>query len=467
MDTYYDYDVVVLGGGVGGYTAAIQAAKRHLKVALVEAKQLGGVCLNQGCIPTKAYLKSAEVLRTSQRQAEFGIEQAGTPTVDFLKVFERKEKIVTRLRQGVTYLMKQNKITVIPGRGVLSGPNQLTVTQKTTVETLRFKDLILATGSTPKTLPNIVIDGQVVVTSEALLSQQTLPKSIVIIGGGAIGLEWASLLHDLGVKVQVLEYARHLVSGEAEVVGTALLKNLRQRKIAIQTQAKVTDVTVGESDATVQYQDVKGETQTVQAQQVLVAIGRQANTANLGLAAQGVKQQINGTILTNQNYQTTQAHIYAIGDCIDTLQLAHVAMAEGCHVGDVLAGLNPDPIDYAEIPRCIYTYPELAIVGPTKIDAKQHPNLKTGQFPYTANGKAAIEGETLGQMQVVLDAETDDVLQVMMVGTHATDMIAQAGLSLYLNASGAEVSHNVQPHPTLSEMFRQATLAADQMATDI
>lgn len=462
-----EYDVVILGGGVGGYTAAIQAAKRHLKVALVEAKWLGGVCLNQGCIPTKAYLKSAAVLRTSQRQAEFGIEAPTPARVNFNQVFDRKEKIVTHLRQGVQYLMQQNKITVFTGHGTLHAPDQLTVTQATTVTTLRFKRLILAVGSVPKTLPNVPVDGTTVVTSEALLQQKTLPKSMVIIGGGAIGLEWASLLHDLGVDVHVLEYAPHLLSGEAPIAGTTLLKYLRQRHLAITTQAQVTAVVKAAHGAVVHYQDQHGVAQTVATQQVLVAVGRQANTAALDLAQQGIQLHDDGSIVVDADYQTTQPHIYAIGDCLNTLQLAHVAMAEGRYVADILAGLKPEPIDYPAVPRCIYTYPELAIVGPTTIDRQQHPKLKTGQFPYTANGKAAIEGETMGQMQVVLDAATDDVLQVLMVGANATDMIGQAGLSLYLHAAGSEVADQVQPHPTLSEMFRQATLAADHMATDI
>lgn len=465
METHYD--VVVLGGGVGGYTAAIQAAKHHLKVALVEAQLLGGVCLNQGCIPTKAYLKSAEVLRTVQKSANFGLEGVTqTPTVAFQKVFERKEAIVKRLRQGVTYLMQKNKITVYPGYGQLIGPNALTVKQAEQTVTLNFKTLILATGSTPKTLDKVVIDDQKILTSESMLQQTTLPKRLTIIGGGAIGLEWASLLHDLGTEVQVLEYADHLLGQETAAAGQFLKQTLTKRGIKIQTAASVTAAELVDDQVQVTYL-LDGQTKTVMSDQVLVAVGRQAQTSGMGLAEQGILLQPNGTIAVDENYQTNQSQIFAVGDCIDTLQLAHVAMAEGIHAADFIAKQPVEPLDYAGVPRCIYTYPEVAVAGASTIDQQQHPHTKVGTFPYSANGKAIIEGETTGQIQVTIDTDTDDVLQVLMIGTHATDMIAEASLGLYLNVSAAEIGAAVHPHPTLSETVRQAALAAKDWATDI
>lgn len=464
MDTYYD--VVVLGGGVGGYTAAIQAAKHHLKVALIEANLLGGVCLNQGCIPTKAYLKSAEVLRTVNKADDFGVH-ASTDHVDFAEIFQRKTQIVTQLRQGVTYLMQKNKITVYQGHGVLSGPTAVTVQTADGATTLTFGHLIVATGTTPKTLPNMAINDETIVTSEGMLAQEKLPESIVIIGGGAIGLEWASMLYDLGVKVQVLEYLDHLLGSEMPQAGKLLATALKRRGLPIQTEAKVLGAKETGAGVTIRYQEKDGTAQEITAAEVLVAVGRAPQTAGLNLTQYGVQLNANQTIQVDAQYQTTNPKIYAIGDCIDTYQLAHVAMSEGIHAADAIAGQNPEPLDYDQVPRCIYTYPELAVAGMPTIDKKAHPNIKTGRFPFTANGKALIEGETAGEIQVTRDTVTDDVLQVIMLGQHATDMIGEAGLGLYLNVSAKEIGQAVHPHPTLTEAVRQAAMDSYDGATDI
>ncbi|WP_416353371.1 dihydrolipoyl dehydrogenase [Agrilactobacillus fermenti] len=464
MDT--NYDVVVLGGGVGGYTAAIQAAKHHLKVALIEAQLLGGVCLNQGCIPTKTYLKSAEVLRTVQKSADFGIhnEQA---SFQFDEIHQRKEKVVTQLRQGVTYLMQKNKITVISGFGKLQDGQTIQVTTGKTTQTLHFKNLILATGAQPKTLPGIEIDGHKIVTSKELLEQTDLPKSMVIIGAGAIGLEWASLLNDLGVDVNVLEYADHILPTETAAAGRALLPILKRHGLKITTTAKVQSAKIVAEQVVVGYEDAQGKAQELTADQVLVAVGRQAQTEGMGLAEAGVQLTAKGTVQVDNHYQTSLPHVFAIGDCIDTLQLAHVAMAEGIHAIDFISGQSVEPIDYDQVPRCIYTYPELAVVGPTMIAQQKQDQVKTGTFPLQANGKALIEGEAEGQVQVTVDTTTDDLLQLMIIGPHATDMVMEGGLGLYLNASATEIGAAIHPHPTLSEAVRQATLMTKDLATDI
>ncbi|GAF38529.1 acetoin pyruvate dehydrogenase complex, E3 component, dihydrolipoamide dehydrogenase [Agrilactobacillus composti DSM 18527 = JCM 14202] len=464
MDTYYD--VVVLGGGVGGYTAAIQAAKHHLKVALIEARLLGGVCLNQGCIPTKAYLKSAAVLRDVQRAADFGVE-ASAQGFDFGTIFDRKEKIVDQLRQGVAYLMQKNAITVFEGMGKILSPRQIQVTTGDKVATLDFRNLIIATGATAKTLPDLLIDGTRLVTSQELLAQDYLPASLVVIGGGAIGLEWASLLNDFGVQVQVLEYADQLLANETKAISKALKAALSKRGIQITTGAQVTSSEIEDQSVMIRYTDAKGAAQTAIAEQALVAVGRQARVTGFGLDNTDVILTTKNTIAVDAHYETNVSNIFAIGDCIDTLQLAHVAMAEGIHAADFIAGLDVEPIDYDQVPRCIYTYPEVAVVGPANIDTDQHPHVKTGVFPYQANGKALIEGESAGNVQVAIDGDTDDLLQVLIVGEHATDMISEASLGLYLNASAAEVAATIHPHPTLSETIRQATLAAKGLATDI
>ncbi|MCM3158475.1 dihydrolipoyl dehydrogenase [Bacillus subtilis] len=468
-----EYDVVILGGGTGGYVAAIRAAQLGLKTAVVEKEKLGGTCLHKGCIPSKALLRSAEVYRTAREADQFGVETAGV-SLNFEKVQQRKQAVVDKLAAGVNHLMKKGKIDVYTGYGRILGPSIFSPLPGTiSVERgngeendmLIPKQVIIATGSRPRMLPGLEADGKSVLTSDEALQMEELPQSIIIVGGGVIGIEWASMLHDFGVKVTVIEYADRILPTEDLEISKEMESLLKKKGIQFITGAKVLPDTMTKTSEDISIQAEKdGETVTYSAEKMLVSIGRQANIEGIGLENTDIVTE-NGMISVNESCQTKESHIYAIGDVIGGLQLAHVASHEGIIAVEHFAGLNPHPLDPTLVPKCIYSSPEAASVGLTEDEAKANGhNVKIGKFPFMAIGKALVYGESDGFVKIVADRDTDDILGVHMIGPHVTDMISEAGLAKVLDATPWEVGQTIHPHPTLSEAIGEAALAVDGKA---
>lgn len=469
-----EYDVVILGGGTGGYVAAIRAAQLGLKTALVEQGQLGGTCLHKGCIPSKALLKSAEVYDTAKNQAAaFGVDTKEV-TLDFSRVQARKEGIVKQLHSGVTALMKKGKIDVFEGLGRMLGPSIFSPMPGTISvemnngdenEMLILKNLIIATGSRPRSLPGLDIDEQQIMSSDGALAMEALPKSIIIVGGGVIGIEWASMLNDFGVDVTVIEYADRIIPTEDEDISKEMKKLLTKKGITFVTSAKVLpDTVVKTADTVTISAELNGETTAFTAEKMLVSVGRQANVEGIGLDNTEIELD-KGYIKTRPTFQTKEHHIYAIGDVIGGLQLAHVASHEGIAAVEHIAGLKNEPIDYTKISRCIYSSPEASSVGITEKQAKEQGfDVKVGKFPFMAIGKALVNGNSDGFVKIIADKKTDDILGVHMIGAHVTDLISEAGLAMVLDATPWEVASTIHPHPSLSEVMGEAALAVDGKA---
>lgn len=467
-----EYDLVILGGGTGGYVAAIRASQLGLKTAIVEKGKLGGTCLHKGCIPSKALLRSAEVYATAKKSEEFGVT-TGEVGVNFAKVQERKEKIVEQLHKGVQHLMKQGKIDVFEGLGRILGPSIFSPMPGTISvemnngeenEMLIPKNVIVATGSRPRTLPGLEADEQYIMTSDEALIMEDLPKSIIIVGGGVIGIEWASMLADFGTEVTVIEYADRIVPTEDKEVSREMQRAMKKKGVKIVTGAKVLPETLQKGEGVTISAELKGEPKEFHAEKLLVSVGRQANVEGIGLENTEIQLE-KGFIQTNEFFQTKESHIYAIGDVIGGLQLAHVASHEGIVAVEHIAGENPHPIDYTLVSKCIYSSPEAASVGLTEDEAKDKGyEVKTGKFSFKAIGKALVYGVSDGFVKIVADKETNDILGVHMIGPHVTDMISEAGLAKVLDATPWEVAHTIHPHPTLSEAIGEAALAVDGKA---
>ncbi|WP_079479785.1 dihydrolipoyl dehydrogenase [Halobacillus salinus] len=464
-----EYDLVVLGGGTGGYVAAIRASKLGLKVALVEKRELGGTCLHRGCIPSKALLRSAEVFRQTKEASEYGVTTE-EPTLNFVKVQERKQSIVDTLHKGVQGLMKKGKIDVYEGFGRILGPSIFSPTAGTISvemnngdenEMLIPKNVLIATGSSPKSLPGLEVDGELVMTSDEALHMEELPESIIIVGGGVIGIEWASMLADFGVEVTVLEYMSGILPTEDQDVSKEMLKQVKKKGVTVVTDAKVMPDTLDKSNGVTIEAEVDGESVKYKADKMLVSVGRSANVTNIGLENTDIVVE-NGFVQTNDMYQTKESHIYAIGDVIGGMMLAHVASHEGIVAVEHMADKNPHPINADQVPTCIYSNPEVASVGLTEKQAEEQGyDVKVGKFPFQAIGKALVYGETDGFVKVIADKETDDLLGVHMVGPHVTDMISEAGLAKVLDATPWEIAESIHPHPTLAEAIGEAAMAVD------
>ncbi|MBS4217210.1 dihydrolipoyl dehydrogenase [Bacillus sp. FJAT-49711] len=472
-----EYDLVILGGGTGGYVAAIRASQLGLKTAIVEKEKIGGTCLHKGCIPSKALLRSAEVFSLTKKSEEFGVLTSDVE-LNFKKVQERKSSIIEQLYNGVQFLMKQGKIDIYNGFGRILGPSifspipgtiSVEMDNGSENEMLIPKNVIIATGSRPSTLPNLDIDGTLVLTSDEALEMLELPDSIVIIGGGVIGIEWASMLADFGVNVTVIEYADRIIPGEDEDISKELSHLLQKKGIKIVTNAKVLSETMEKEGGTVRINaEIAGEEQTFSAEKLLVSVGRKANSENIGLQNTEIELLKNGAIKVNSFFQTKESHIYAIGDVIGGLQLAHVASHEGIKAVEHIAGINPDSIIYDNIPKCIYSSPEVASVGFTEKKAKENGHqVKIGKFPFKAVGKALVQGESAGFVKIVADGKTNDILGIHMIGPHVTDMISEAGLARVLDATPWEIGNTIHPHPTLSEAIGEAALAVDGLSIHI
>lgn len=467
-----EYDLVILGGGTGGYVAAIRASQLGLKTAIVEKGKLGGTCLHKGCIPSKALLRSAEVFATTKRGEDFGVITSDV-SLDFGKVQARKNKIIDQLHKGVQHLMKQGKIDVYEGIGRILGPSifspmpgtiSVEMNNGTENEMLIPKNVIVATGSRPRTLPGLDIDGEFVLSSDEALQLKELPKSIVIIGGGVIGIEWASMLSDFGVDVTVLEFADRIIPTEDKEISKEMQRVMKKKGITLVTSAKVLPETIVKDQEVSISAEVKGVLKQFKAEKLLVSVGRQANLEGIGLENTDIQAE-NGFIVTNEFYQTKESHIYAIGDVIGGLQLAHVASHEGIIAVEHIAGEKTSPLNYNLVSRCIYSNPEVSSVGITEEQAKEKGRkLKIGKFSFRAIGKALVFGESDGFVKIIADSETDDILGVHMIGPHVTDMITEAGLAMVLDATPWEIAHTIHPHPTLTEAIGEAALAVDGKA---
>ncbi|CDN30294.1 Dihydrolipoamide dehydrogenase of branched-chain alpha-keto acid dehydrogenase [Mucinivorans hirudinis] len=452
------YDVIVIGSGPGGYAAAIRASQLGKKTAIVEAAELGGVCLNWGCIPTKALLKSATVLEYAKHASEYGIEIESI-TTNLEKIVERSRAVAAAMSKGVEYLMKKNNITVITGRGAITAQG----TVKVGAEVYEAENVIIATGARPRELPSIPVDGERVITSKQALVLKKLPATMVVIGSGAIGVEFATFYNTLGVKVTVIEYAENVAPLEDEEISKLLDRALRKSKIATMTSTAVTKVETTDDGCRVYIQGKKGE-QTIDCDVVLSAVGISANIENIGLEEVGIATE-RGKIVVNENYETSRRGIYAIGDVIATPALAHVASAEAIHAAEHIAGLNPKPINYDIIPSCIYTTPEVSSVGLTEKQALEKGyELRIGKFPYTASGKATAAGNRDGLVKLIFDSKTDIILGAHLIGLNVTELVAEPTLAMAMGVRAVDLIKTIHPHPTMAEAVMEAAAAAHNEA---
>lgn len=469
-----NYDVVIIGGGTGGYVAAIRAAQLGLKTAIVESEKLGGTCLHKGCIPSKALLRSAEVFRMANKTAiDFGVEIKGV-TLQFDKVQARKQAIVEQLSQGVNTLMKKGKIDVYEGYGRILGPSIFSPMPGTvSVELLNGEEnemllptnVVIATGSKPRGIEGLQVDGNYVMNSDHALMMDTLPKSLLIVGGGVIGIEWASMLCDFGVYVTVVEFGPTILPAEDADVVKELTKQLEKRGVRILTNAKLNvDTLKIKNDSVFISAQVEENEEQFEVDKLLLCVGREANTKGIGLENTEIEVE-KGFIKVQDTYQTKESHMYAIGDVIGGLQLAHVASHEGVSAIEHIATGKTDALDLLKVPKCVYSYPEVASIGLTEKDAnEQGYTLKIGKFPFKAIGKALVNGETEGFVKIIADEKTNDILGVHMVGPHVTDLIGEATLAKLLDATPWEISQAIHPHPSLNEILVEAALAVDNRA---
>jgi len=450
----HNADVAVVGTGPGGYVAAIRCAQLGLSVAAVEDDRPGGVCLNWGCIPTKALLRNAEVVNLFERAAEFGIRLAGFEA-NYAEAIQRSRRVADRMSKGVEFLFRKNKITLVPGRGVLKSRDTVEVAGTGGNETIQAKAVILATGSEPKSLPGVPIDEKTVMSSNGAVRSERSPKSIVVIGAGAVGVEFADVYAAYGAQVTILEALPRLVPIEDEEVSKELARAFRRRSIEMTTGVKVASVTPGGPGVIVETDAGK-----VEAEQALMAVGRGAKVTGLGLEALSVRLD-RGFVRVSPRMETSVPGVYAIGDMVGPPLLAHKAMAEGVVAAEAIAGRSPRPLDYGNVPACTYCRPQIASVGLTEAKAREAGReVSIGKFPFTANGKAVALGDTEGFVKVVADKASGEILGVHIVGPEATEIIHEFAVGRTLEATLEEIIHTIHAHPTLSEAALEATLGA-------
>ncbi len=464
----HSYDVAIIGGGPGGYPAAIRGAQLGLNVAVVEREQVGGICLHKGCIPTKALLESAEHLHDARNEsASFGVITKDV-SFDYGKVLDRKSHVVAQLHKGVQGLLKRNKVDVYYGAGSLTSPQSVHVAGSDGAHDLRATNVVIATGSRPRSLPGLDLNGTTVISSDHALELAELPASIAILGAGAVGVEWASLFHDFGVAVTVVEIMPTLVPLEDKDIGKELGRSFARRGITVKTNAKLLVETLKSDQDSISVDiEVDGAQESLQADMLLVAVGRTGNVEDLGLEALGVKTE-NGIIAIDEYCRTNVPHVYAIGDVAGGFLLAHKATAEGHVAIEHLAGEEPFPLDPMRIPRATYCRPEIASIGLLEEEAAaQGKEVKVGRFPFAALGKALIKGQTEGFVKMVCDAKTDEILGTHVIGPGATDIVAEMGLAQMLEATPLEVGLNIHPHPTLAEAIMEASWDVDRRAVHV
>lgn len=460
------YDVIVLGSGPGGYPAAIRASQLGKKVAIVEKESLGGICLNWGCIPTKALLKSAQVFEYAKHAESYGIT-INAPAANFEGVIKRSRGVADKMSKGVQFLMKKNKIDVIMGFGKLVAPGKLEVTAAdNSKQTLEAKNIIIATGGRARQLPSMPIDGKKIIGYREAMVLPTQPKSMIVCGSGAIGSEFAYFYNSLGTKTTIVEFMPRIVPVEDEEISKELEKQYKKQGIEIMTSSEVLSVDTSGAGVKAKVKTPNGEV-TLEADILLSAVGVVANIENIGLEALGIKTE-KGKIIVDANQQTNVPGIYAIGDCTPGQALAHVASKEGINAAEHLSGHHPEPIDYNNIPGCTYCSPEIASVGYTEKAAKDAGyEIKVGKFPFIASGKASAAGATEGFVKVIYDAKYGEFLGCHMIGMNVTEMIAEAVAARKLETTAHEILNAIHPHPTMSEALKEATAVAYGEATDI
>jgi len=452
------FDVVVVGTGPGGYVAAIRCAQLGLSVAAVEDDRPGGVCLNWGCIPTKALLRNAEIVGLFQRAEEFGVTVEKW-TADYAQAVQRSRRVADRMAKGVEFLFRKNKITLVPGTGTLKARNVVEVKGKDGVQTFEAKAIILATGSEPRSLPGVTIDEKQVISSNGAVRIEATPASLIVIGAGAVGMEFADVYGAYGVPVTVLEALPRVLPIEDEEVSALLARVFSRRGMTIRTNVRVQKVSPGKAGLTVEI-EAEGKAERLEAEQVLMAVGRASRTKGLGLEALGVASE-RGLVTVGPTMETSVKGIFAVGDMTGRQMLAHKAMAEGVVAAEAIAGRSPHPVDYDNVPSCTYCRPQVASIGLSEAKARTNGReIAVGRFPFTANGKAVALGETEGFLKVVADKRTGEILGVHIVGSEATEMIHEFAVGRTLEATLEEIIHTIHAHPTLSEAALEATLAA-------
>jgi dihydrolipoamide dehydrogenase len=471
-----DYDVIIIGSGPGGYVAAIRAAQLGLKTAIVEREHLGGICLNWGCIPTKALLRSAEMVGYAGRFADYGLTLNGTVTPDLKAVVERSRGVSARLNGGVGYLMKKNGVDVIWGEAKLAGKGKVVVSApvKKPMQpqhpmpkgvrgpgTYSAKNILIATGARPRSLPGIEPDGKLIWTYFEAMVPETMPKRLVVMGSGAIGIEFASFYAAMGADVTVVEVMDRILPVEDAEISALAQKQLEKHGLRFLTGAKVTKVDKGKSSVTATIETANGSLESIQADRLISAVGVQGNIEGLGLEALGVTTE-RGCVVTDGFGATSVAGIYAIGDVAGPPMLAHKAEHEGVLCVEKIAGVpNLHPMETSQIPGCTYCHPQVASVGLTEQAAKDAGHtVKVGRFPFAANGKAIALGEEEGLIKTIFDATTGELLGAHMVGAEVTELIQGFVVAMGLETTEEDLMHTVFPHPTLSEMMKESVLDA-------
>ena len=454
------FDVVVIGSGPGGYVAAIRAAQLGMKTAVVERDRLGGVCLNWGCIPTKALLRTSELYRLMQEADTFGLN-AKEIGFDFAKVIGRSRKVADRLSSGVAFLMRKNKVAVVQGEARLAGQGRIAVSREGKESALQARHIVLATGARARALPNLKPDGKRIWTYREALAPEAFPKSLLVIGAGAIGIEFASFYHALGADVTVVEALDRIVPAEDEEISAVALKSLSQQGIRFHVATTVEAVEPQGDQLTAQLKQKDGKTEKVVAEKVLLAIGITGNVEGIGLEESGVKVE-RGHVVVDRWGATDVPGLYAIGDLVGPPWLAHKASHEGVACVERIAGFNEaEPVDYGNIPACTYCHPQIASVGMSEAAAKAAGReVRVGRFPYRGNGKALALGEEEGLVKTVFDAKTGALLGAHLIGAEVTELIQGFTLARTLETTEAELMHTVFPHPTLSEMMHESVLDA-------
>ncbi len=455
-----NYDIIVLGSGPGGYVTAIRASQLGLKTAVVERDSLGGICLNWGCIPTKALLKSANVFEYLTHAADYGVE-VKDPKANFNAMVDRSRGIANGMSAGIQFLMKKNKIDVIKGFGTLKANKTVAVTAEdgTVTEVTANKGVIIATGARSRNLPNLPQDGEKIIGYREAMSMKTQPKKMVVVGSGAIGVEFAYFYNAIGTEVTVVEYMPNIVPIEDEEVSKQLEKSFKKSGVKIMTGSSVEKVDTSGKGCVVTVKTAKGE-ETLECDVVLSAVGIEANIEGIGLEDLGIVTD-RGRIIVGDYYETNIPGYFAIGDVIPTAALAHVASAEGIICVEKIAGHHPQTLDYGNIPGCTYCSPEIASVGLTEKAAKEKGyEIKVGKFPFSASGKATAAGAKDGFVKLIFDAKYGELLGGHMIGANVTEMVAELVALRKLETTGEEIIKTVHPHPTMSEAIMEAAAAA-------
>ena len=455
-----NYDLIVIGSGPGGYVASIRASQLGMKCLVVERAELGGICLNWGCIPTKSLLKSAQVFDYLKHASDYGAFAEGQINADFGVMVSRSREIADNMSKGIRYLFKKNKIDIVEGTAKLIGNQKVEVLKNDgSVETFEAPHIILATGASSRQLPNLQQDGAKIIGYRKALTLDKQPETMIVVGSGAIGSEFAYFYNTIGTKVTLIEYLDNIVPLEDEEVSKQLARSFKKAGIEVMTGSEVVSVDTSGGKVKALVRNKKGESQ-LEADVVLSAVGITPNIENIGIETLGIVTE-NGRIKVNEFYQTSVRGIYAIGDIVAGQALAHVASAEGIICVEEIAGLKPQPLDYNNIPACTYTSPEVASVGMTEKTAiEKGYKLKIGKFPFTASGKASAAGQRDGFVKLIFDEETNYLLGAHLIGANVTEMIAQLVTARKLNVKGHDLIKAVYPHPTMSEAVMEAAAAA-------